>query len=84
MDVFGIDTEVVEIDLKVPISEVFDAEVFAVVFGVVAVCSVEGVVIRRNGIGRGIGLRSAGVWFLLRCHVVVSRTNCGWASKLLV
>jgi len=84
LDVFGGDAKVVEIDLEVPVSEVFDLEVFAVAFVVVVVRRDEGVVCRRWGFGRGVGLRSARVWFLLRCHVVVSRTNRGWAAKLLV
>ena len=84
LDVFGGDAEVVEIDLEVPINEIFDLEVFAVVFVVVAVCRNNDVVVRRQGFGRGVGLRSAVVRFLLHCHVVVSRTNRGWAPKLLV
>ena len=45
LDVFGGDAKVVEIDLKVPISKVFDLEVFGVVgvvFVVVVVCQDEG------------------------------------------
>ena len=45
-DVFGGDAEVVEIDLKVPVSKVFDLEVFGVVgvvfVVVVVVCQDEG------------------------------------------
>ena len=45
LDVFGGDAEVMEIDLKVPISEVFDLEVFVVIIdGVVAVGRDKGVV----------------------------------------
>ena len=83
-DVFGGDAEVVEVDLEASVSEVFDLEVFAMVVDVVAVCRDDGVVVRRQGFGRSVGLRSTGVWFLLCCHVVVSRTNRGWAPKLLV
>jgi len=83
-DVFGGDAKVVEIDLKAPVSEVFDLKVVVVVFVVVAVCRDDGVVVRRQGFGRGVSLRSPRVWFLLQCHVVVSRTNHGWAPKLLV
>ena len=85
LDVFGGDAEVVEVDLEVPISKVLDLEIFTVVFGVVvAVGRYECIVYRRWGFDRGVGLRSARVCFLLRCHVVVSRTNRGWAPKLLV
>jgi hypothetical protein len=45
LDVFGGDAEIVEVDLKVPISEVFDLEVFVVIIdGVVAVGRNKGVV----------------------------------------
>ena len=45
LDVFGGDAEVVEVDLKVPISEVFDIEVFVVIIdGGVAVGRNKGVV----------------------------------------
>ena len=81
LDVFGGDAEVVEVDLKASVSEVFDLEVFTVV--VVGV-GWDDDVVRRLGFSRSVGLRSAGVWFLLRRHVVVSRTNRGWAPKLLV
>ena len=78
LDVFDGDAEVMEVDLKASVSEVF-----AVVVVVVGV-GWDDDVVRRLGFGRSIGLRSAGVWFLLCCHVVVSRTNRGWAPKLLV
>ena len=81
LDVFSGDAEVVEVDLKASVSEVFDLEVFAVI--VVGV-GWDDDVVRRLGFGRSVGLRSAGVWFLLCCHVVVSRMNRGWAPKLLV
>ena len=84
-NVFGGDAEVVEVDLEIPISKVLDLEIFTIVFGVVvAVGRYECIVYRRWGFDRGVGLRSARVCFLLRCHVVVSRTNRGWAPKLLV
>ena len=45
LDVFGRDAEVMEVDLKVPISEVFDIEVFVVIIdGGVAVGQNKGVV----------------------------------------
>jgi len=82
LDVFGGDAEVVEVDLKASVSEVFDLKVFIVV--VVVGVGWDDDVVRRLGFGRSVGLRSAGAWFLLCCHVVVSRTNRGWAPKLLV
>ena len=81
LDVFDGDAEVMEVDLKASVSEVFDLEVFAVI--VVGV-GWDDDVVRRLGFGRSVGLQSTGVWFLLCCHVVVSRTNRGWALKLLV
>ena len=83
LDVFDGDAEVMEVDLKASVSEVFDLEVFAVVVVVVGV-GWDDDVVRRLSFDRSVGLRSAGVWFLLCYHVVVSRTNRGWAPKLLV
>jgi len=83
LDVFDGDAEVMEVDLKASVSEVFDLEVFAVAVVVVGV-GWDDDVVRRLGFGRSVGLRSTGGWFLLCCHVVVSRMNCGWAPKLLV
>ena len=71
LEVFGGDAKVVEFDLEFPFGEVFDLKVFALVFFVVVVRWDEGVVGRRQGFGQGVGLRSARVWFLLFCHVVV-------------
>ena len=83
LDVFGGDAEVMEVDLKASVCEVFDLEVFAVVVVVVGV-GWDDDVVRRLGFDQSVGLRSAGVWFLLCYHVVVSRTNRRWAPKLLV
>ena len=78
MDVFGGDAEVMEVDIEFPFGEVFDLDVFVLVFVVVVVVRRdEGVVCRRRGFGRGIGLRSASVGFLLHCHVVVSERTAG-------
>ena len=55
-DVFDGDAEVVEVDLKDSVSEVFDLEVFALVFVVVAICRDDDVGVRRQGFGRGVSL----------------------------
>ena len=81
LDVFGCDAHVEELDLELPISEVVDRCIFAVVFAVGAGavgCCDEGVVRRSPSLRRSIGLcRSAGSGLLLRCHVVVSEQTAG-------
>jgi len=74
LDVFGEDAKVMKIDLEVTVSEVFDPEVFAIVFGVVAVWR-DGVVVRRLGFRRSVGLRSAGV--SLPCGRVEDKLRVG-------
>ena len=69
-----------EVNHEFSFGEIVDRDVFAIVFVVVVVairCD-EGVVRRRLDFGRSVGLfRSAGVGFLLCCHVVASERTVG-------
>ena len=90
LDVFGGDAEVVEVDLKVPICEVFDLEVFVVIIdGGVAVGRNKGVAVEGGASVEVLASEALGFRFFFaamwscRGRTAGGRQNC-WCKTLSV